>query len=64
MDGRVTLGDDERWEVLMAVKTKKKNRDRRAKKDDYYERTVVRPGARLIAAITNKANAARKVAAG
>lgn len=48
----------------MAVNTKKKNRDRKAKKNDYYERTVVRPAARLIAAITNKANAARKVAAG
>ena len=64
VDSRATLGDDERWGVLMAVNTKKKNRDRKAKKNDYYERTVVRPAARLIAAITNKANAARKVAAG
>jgi hypothetical protein len=42
----------------MAVTTKRKRRGRKApsaKKGSYYDRTIVQPAARLIAAISTKA---------
>lgn len=51
----------------MAASTNGKNSDSKTparKKDDYYERTVLQPAARLIAAIEKKAKAnVRKAAA-
>jgi hypothetical protein len=66
-DAGATLGDNTGVGARMAVSTKKKKS--RAKthpsaKKNYYERTLVQPAARLIAAIADKRRAAKEAAAG
>lgn len=53
-DGPTRAARGQERGVLMATNTKKKTlsgKARSLKKDDYYERTIVQPATRLIAAI-------------